>query len=315
MKTQRFFTYVTAAALATGTFGLAGCKDDATTDNRTPGQQTADAGKAAADKVGQGVDATKNAANEAGREIKEGAQQAGEKMGEGVDATKRAANEAGQDLNQAGRDAGQAAREAGRDAGQAAREAGRDAGQAAQQAGAKVSPSNAEQLTNVRSAIEGVVQNAVKRDNWRTMTGFLTAADERRLNEGKPDTKALDDLGEKFTTAYREKYKNAFTVMDRDEKFNSDFVQLQAAADPNGNKATANIPASHGMPAVSLPFVNENGKWKLDVPDTLDPQTLHTNLTKALTELQDMSKFPETEVAAARHVAHRILAAVTNAGQ
>jgi hypothetical protein len=196
--------------------------------------------------------------------------------------------------------------------GQAAKDAAMKAEEAARQAGAKVSPSNAEQLTNVRSAIEGVVQNAVKRDNWRTMTGHLTAADERRLNEGKPDTKALDDLAEKFTTAYRSKYNDAFTVMDRDEKFNTDFVQLQAAADPNGNKATASIPASHGLPAVTLQFVNENGKWKLDVPDSLDPQTLHSNLTKALTDLQDLSKFPETEVAGARHAAHRILVAVTN---
>jgi len=284
--TYRLFSYFTAAALAAGTFGIAGCKDDTTADNRTAGQKVADAGKEASNKVGAGVDATTQAAKDAARETEQAARQAGEKIEQGADAT-----------------------------GQAAKDAAMKAEEAAKQAGAKVSPSNAENLANVRSAIEGVVQNAVKRDNWRSMTGFLTAADEARLNEGKPDTKALDDLAEKFTAAYRSKYNDAFTIMDRDEKFNSDFVKLQAAADPNGNKATATIPASHGLPELTLPFVNENGKWKLDVPDTLDPGTLHGNLTKALTELQDLSKMPATEVDAARHVSHRILAAVMNAAQ
>ena len=61
MKTQRFFTYVTAAALAAGTFGIAGCKDDPaakTADNRSAGEKVADADKKASEKIGQGVDAT-----------------------------------------------------------------------------------------------------------------------------------------------------------------------------------------------------------------------------------------------------------------
>src|SRR4051812_30665334 len=71
MKSKhRFFTFVTAAALAAGGFGLAGCKEDpaaktGTADNRTTGEKVADAGKKASEKIGQGVDATTREATDA----------------------------------------------------------------------------------------------------------------------------------------------------------------------------------------------------------------------------------------------------------
>jgi hypothetical protein len=247
-STHRFFTYITAAALAAGTFGLAGCKDDPaakTADNRTPGEQASDAMKKASEKVGQGVDATT-----------------------------------------------------------------REATDAAQKASAALSPSGADKLTGVRSTIEGVVQNAAKRNNWESMADFFTEADEKRVMNGKPDTKALDDLAENFTKAYQAKYNDAFTIMDADEKFGPDFLKITATADANAKTAVATIPESHGLPALELTFVAEGGKWKLDIPDSVDAQKLHDNLTKALTDLQDVNKLPADENQAARHAAHRILAAV-----
>jgi hypothetical protein len=248
MKTQRLFTYLTAAALAAGTFGITGCKDDPaakTADNRTTGEKVADAGKQASEKIGQGVDATT-----------------------------------------------------------------REATSAAQKASAALSPSGADKLTGVRSTIEGVVQNATKRNNWEAMADFFTEADEKRVMTGKPDTKALDDLAENFTKAYRTKFNDAFTVMDADEKFGPDFLKITATADANAKEATASLPESHGLPALELRFVDEGGKWKLDIPDSVDAQKLHDNLTKALTDLQDVNKLPADENQAARHAAHRILAAV-----
>jgi len=250
MKTQRFFTYFTAAALAAGTFGIAGCKDDSMSkntppDNRSAGEKVADAGKKASEKVGEGVDAANKGANDA-----------------------------------------------------------------AAKASAVLSPSGADKLTGVRSTIEGVVQNAVKRNEWGNMADFFTAADKQRVMNGKPDTKALDDLGENFTKAYQAKYKDAFTVMDADKKFGPDFLKITATTDANAKEATATLPESHGLPALELKFVAEGGKWKLDIPDSVDAQKLHDNLTKALTELQDTNKLPTDENEAARHAAHQILAAV-----
>ena len=282
MKTQRFFTYVTAAALAAGTFGVAGCKDDHTAstnpDNRTAGEKVADAGKKASEKVGEGVDATNAAAKDAAKETKEMANKAGEKIEQGAEATKDAAKDA------------------------------------SQQASATLSPSGSDKLTGVRSTIEGVVQNAVKRNEWDDMADHFTAADKQRVMNGKPDTKALDDLGEKFTTAYRGEFKDAFTIMDADEKFGPDFLKITATTDANAKEAIATLPESHGLPALELKFVDEGGKWRLDIPDSVDAQKLHANLTKALTDLQDVKKLGADENQAARHAAHRILAAAVDKG-
>jgi len=251
MKSKhRFFTYVTAGALAAGSFGLAGCKDDSMSksnnpDNRSAGEKVADAGKKASEKVGEGVDAANKGASDA-----------------------------------------------------------------AAKASAVLSPSGADKLTGVRSTIEGIVQNAAKRNEWNNMAGFFTAADKQRVMNGKPDTKALDDLAENFTKAYQAKYKDAFTVMDADEKFGPDFLKITATTDAAAKEAVATIPESHGLPALELRFVDEGGKWKLDIPDTVDAQKLYDNLNKALTDLQDVAKLPADEKEAARHASHRILAAV-----
>jgi hypothetical protein len=146
------------------------------------------------------------------------------------------------------------------------------------------------------------------------MADFFTEVDEKRVMEGKPDTKALDDLAEKFTQAYRSKFNDAFTIMDADEKFGPDFLKITATTGEDAKQATASLPESHGLPALELRFVAEGGKWKLDVPDSVDAQKLHDNLTKALTDLQDVNKLPADENQAARHAAHRILVAVMDKG-
>ena len=253
MKTQRFLTYVTAAALAAGTFGLAGCKDDpaanntSTADNRTPGQ------------------AVDNALDKAG-----------DKAGELTNATTR------------------------------------EAGNLADKASAVLSPSGADTVAGIRGTIEGVVQNVAQGDDWEGMADFFTEADEKRIMSAKGDTADLNAMADKFTAAYREKYNDAFTVMNASEKFNADFMTLPAAA--QDGKGTATIKASHGLPELTLPFVVQDGKWKLDIPDSLDTAKLYASLKQAFADL-DVSKLPATEVEAARHVSHRILMAVMDKNQ
>ena len=75
-------------------------------------------------------------------------------------------------------------------------------------------------------------------------------------------------------------------------------------------KATGTIPASHGLPELNLTFVGEGGKWRLDIPDSVDAQKLHDTLTTTLTALQDTSHWPADKNDAYRAVSHHILAAV-----
>ena len=233
METRnRIVTFVAAAALGVGAFGIAGCKDET---GKTPGQ----------------------------------------KVGEAVDKTTQKASEAGQSIVGA------------------------------------VSPKGQDKLENTRGTLEGVVQNAVKRNEWDDMADNFTGADKTRVMTGKPDTKDLDDLADKFTTLWNDKYKDKFTVMSANDVFSTGFVtNLKEESTANSKTATGTIAAANDMPALDLKFVGENGNWRLDIPDSVDAAKLHANLKKALGDLQDSSGWPADKMQAARIVSHKILAAV-----
>jgi hypothetical protein len=177
---------------------------------------------------------------------------------------------------------------------------------------AGVAPSGTSSMDGTRSTLEGVVENALKRNNYNDMADHFTKADADRVKNGKPDTTDLDDLADKVTSAWNSQYNDKFSVMSADKVFAADFLTL--ATDASGTKdnprATGTIPASHGLPELTMTFVGEGGKWRLDIPDTVDAQKLHDNLKSALTALQDTSHWPADKNDAYRAVSHHIIAAV-----
>jgi len=219
-------------------------------------------------------------------------QQVGETVGKGVDATTKATGDAAKATTQAAKDAKDAVVSG-------------------------VAPSGTSKVEDARSTLESIVEKAGKRNDWNAMADHFTQIDADRVKAGKQDTKDLDDLADKFADAWSKKYGgDKFSVMDRDKVFAPEFLKL--ATDPSGTKdnpkATGTIAGGHGMPDLSLAFVGEGGKWRLDIPDTVDGKKLHDNLLAALTALQDSSTWDADKVTAARGVAHRILAAVMDKG-
>jgi len=200
------------------------------------------------------------------------------------------------------------------------KQAANDAGDAAKKTKdavvAGVTPSGSSKIEDTRSTLEGVVEKASKRNEWNDMADHFTKLDATRVKTGKPDTKDLDDLAEAFDKAWKAKYKDEFEVMTADKVFAADFFTV--ADDPSSTKeqkkAIGTVKESHGMPAMKMTFVSEDGKWRLDIPDAVDSAKLFGNLKSALTELQDTSKLPEGKDDAYRHVSHRILMAVMNVG-
>jgi len=198
-------------------------------------------------------------------------------------------------------------------AGDATAAAAKAAKDAKDGATAAVAPSGTSKLEDARSTLEGIVEKAGKRNDWNAMADHFTKADADRVKASKQDTKDLDDLADKFADSWSKKYGgDKFSVMAADKVFAPEFLKL--ATDPSGTKdvpkATGTIAGGHGMPDLSLAFVGEGGKWRLDIPDTVDGKKLHDNLLAALTALQDSSTWDADKVTAARGVAHRILAAV-----
>jgi len=188
---------------------------------------------------------------------------------------------------------------------------------AAKQAGSKIAASTSNEGTDkvegARGTLEGIVEKAGKRNDWNDMADRFTKADADRFKATKPDTKDLDDLADKFASAWAQKYgSDKFSVMDKDKVFAPEFLKL--TTDPSGTKdnpkATGTIASNQGLPELTLNFVGEGGKWRLDIPDSVDGKKLHDNLVTVLTGLQDSSKWDADKVTETRAVAHRILAAV-----
>jgi hypothetical protein len=71
------------------------------------------------------------------------------------------------------------------------------------------------------------------------------------------------------------------------------------------------IPASHGLPAVTLSVIKEGNDFKLNVPDTLTPHKLQQNLARELARCNDMkAQWPQDANEAQKALAHHVLLAV-----
>jgi len=206
-----------------------------------------------------------------------------------------------------------------KDGAAAAKDVAGDVGDAAKAAKDKVvagaTPSGSSDQTGMRAAMEGIVQNALDANNFKTMTNHLTDADKKRLEESVGDAATLNSAIDQFKKNWTDKYKDAsFAVQDNEKVYSPDFVALNATpGEQEGKQGTATVKESHGMPALELRFVSTAGKWRLDIPDSATGETVKANLLKAVQELNaDTSKWPADKIEATRLVSHKILSTLIN---
>jgi hypothetical protein len=192
------------------------------------------------------------------------------------------------------------------------------ASSAATQAAAAVSPTGATGVKGARNVFEGVVENALDKNNFNKVASYVTKADEDRIKAAKPDTSDLDAAIDQFNTSWKGKYGENFGIKDNESIFNAQFVALSGPAGTTGDSTagastTATVAASHGMPELAVPLTQEGGLYKIDVPDDVDGKMLHDNLLSAIKDLQGKSSsWPDDKAEAYRQVSHRILMAVLN---
>jgi hypothetical protein len=78
-----------------------------------------------------------------------------------------------------------------------------------------------------------------------------------------------------------------------------------------GSAQSLTIPASHGLPEVRVSVAKEGNDWKLNVPDTLTPERLQSNLSRELSKAnQEKSQWPTDAKEAERALAHHVMLAV-----
>lgn len=111
-------------------------------------------------------------------------------------------------------------------------------------------------------------------------------------------------------------------MTDTDREIAGDAAQPAADAGVNDdgdrnleegrNVAVVTIPGSHGLPEIRVPLIQERlDSWRIDVPDTLDANTLRMNLEQQLTKAQQMqAQWPADEQLAAAAMTHHVLLAI-----
>jgi hypothetical protein len=84
--------------------------------------------------------------------------------------------------------------------------------------------------------------------------------------------------------------------------------------DKGRNVALVSIPASHGLPAMTISMIHElPDQWRVDVPNNITGQQLKDNLSKHIAHIDGMKdKWPSDESDAYRAVAHHVLMAIYN---
>ena len=182
-------------------------------------------------------------------------------------------------------------------------------------------PSAVTDADGVRQVVANVVALATSPDHMDRLTQRLAQPDRDRLR-GQPGYAGrfgpdLDAATVRLSAAWEARYGHPFTSAGAAAAITDAFADVQqgAATGPSPDpKAMAHVTvaASHGLPAVTIELVRETPDgWKLDVPDTLDVDTLRKNLSDEVgAVVATTDHWPATEADAYRAVTHRVLLAM-----
>lgn len=305
-------TFAAAAALAVGGLTFTGCDDrDATTSKDT----TTSTGSGST--AGQKTD---NAIDRAGDAVARGADKAGDAVGRGVDKSAEAAREAGAQVGRAADQAGPSGEEL------------RDV--LAQVAEAALTENGLDDLTErlvdadrnrigQGGQINGDDHNALVRQfraDWKAKYGqdFDITNEEAAFPAATFSvTQGEIPRGAAGASVEVDRTAGGGARVEVDPKSGVDRPDSPSADanrnDPGRNIAALNVAASHGMPAVRVPFIHEAGGWKLDVKDTIDAARLRANVVNHLKAAHGMKdQWPADVNQAYAAVTHHVLMALTD---
>ncbi|HYE18414.1 MAG TPA: hypothetical protein VEA69_08215 [Tepidisphaeraceae bacterium] len=161
-------------------------------------------------------------------------------------------------------------------------------------------------LSSIYNALHEPVDAAFDDGDLGDAVEYFGKADRDRIGKMQ-ESAELKGAADTFTKAWNGKYNAKFDVGDDVLK---NWVMVQKSGETNDvTMANAMIPASHGLPAVTIPLVKDNLKWRLDVPDTLNGQMVHDAVKNSLNKVGTMSgDWAKDQLDAKRHVLHAFYA-------
>lgn len=158
-------------------------------------------------------------------------------------------------------------------------------------------------LNNIYNAIEEPVKAAFKTGKLDNVADYFTKADHDRIGKLDNHNDELKGSADTFTKSWKGKYNDGFDVGDKEM---ANWLQVQKSGETKDiTMANAMIPASHGLPAVTIPLVKDGLKWKIDVKDNVDgTKVWNTVKNQVYTVGNSHDKLPADQIEARRHVVH-----------
>jgi hypothetical protein len=204
---------------------------------------------------------------------------------------------------------------------------------------------------SIREALSDATEASVSKNNLGGFVGYFVDADRNRIGDWKvaTDDASFKSKIDQIQQAWKAKYGSSLDIKS-EVAFGSgykDFVIVQGEiSDPRmltnwpvgagtgamdtsnrpGNQpgdrnlekgrkvAVVSFPASHGLPEVHVSLISEAFGWKIDVPDNIGAQQLHSGLMQGLSKFYDQQQqWPADVNEAQRMLTHCVLVSVYGA--
>ncbi|HEY7117670.1 MAG TPA: hypothetical protein VH475_13860 [Tepidisphaeraceae bacterium] len=169
-------------------------------------------------------------------------------------------------------------------------------------------------LTKIYGVLGNVAEDAFKKSHFDNLVSELSAPDQDRIGKQFANQK-FDDLDgriDQLQKDFKAKYNDNFSL--NDSKVFENWAQVQKTGE-NADKTFCNvmIPASHGLPALTVPMVKDNQAFRVNVPDELTGQQLKQNMLDHLTAIDNTKdQWPTNKLDAQREIVHHVFMAVLN---
>jgi hypothetical protein len=182
--------------------------------------------------------------------------------------------------------------------------------EAAKTAGAQIPGDQigAVDLNNIYRTLGDAAEAGITKGGFDDMVERFAEPDRKRIGDFKDQKFAdLDGRIDQFRNEWKAKYN---ADLDIDDKVFENWLRVQKVSETgSATLARATIPASHGLPDVTIPLVKDALAWRIDLPDTASGEQLKTQVLASLTKLSDMkATWPADQLDAKRAVVHHVYA-------
>jgi len=169
-------------------------------------------------------------------------------------------------------------------------------------------------LTKIYGILGNIAEDALDKGNFDKLVSNLAAPDQDRIGK-KFATQSFPDLDgrvDQLQKDFKSKYNDNFNL--NESKVFENWAKVQKTGE-TADKTMVNVmlPASHGLPALTIPMVKDHEAFRVDIPDQVNGDQLKQSLQDHLTEVDNMKdQWPTDKLDAQRAIVHHVFMAVMN---